>query len=590
VDVTTEPTALDDGRSGERPLALHDLLWLLAVLGGVAFLLLEPLLTYPVFGSDTGEYFQLTQALASTGHISGSYGGWGSAYNDFPGIFLLSDAVAGATGSGAFSALSIVVPAVAALSVLPLFLLFRRIFPNDTIAIVGAALASVMMPRAFSLAHPAPLALGDLLVIAALWMFVEGRRDARWYGPLALTAGALVVTHHLSSYFFVVSALGSLLILELWKPGLWSKRYPTRELLFLGGFLLVLFAFWFVYARSFLPTVSQGGIGDGPGMLALFEAGAIVVTLASGLIVRARRARRPSPLRVRRPSDASILRDLAIILGVTLVGLAVILFVNLPGTSQTTSPAAIAFYAPIIVTLALASGSRRLLTATRLGPLGLTWLLALGVSAALAISTSDATLSPVRHSEYLVIPLGLLVAVAVGRLVARASDRAGRPALVAGGLAVVLLISANAAIAYPPPSDLGGFQEGLTYQDAALWGWAGTALAPPVTFASDHRLSSMLFGFDGFEATWDSTPALFTGANRSAMLAELSDSYAPHTLRPVDAVAVDAQMRSGVALDPGALAVPMSSVALGWLGGAPFVPLYENGPQAVYWVAGPVGG
>ena len=82
------------------------------------------------------------------------------------------------------------------------------------------------MPRMFSLAHPAPLALGDLFVVAALWMFVEGRRDVRWYFPLALTGGALIVTHHLSTYFFLVSALGSLILLELAVPGRWSRRLP----------------------------------------------------------------------------------------------------------------------------------------------------------------------------------------------------------------------------------------------------------------------------------------------------------------------------------------------------------------------------
>jgi hypothetical protein len=581
---------MTDGRREERPLALHDLLWLFAVAAGVVFLLLEPLLTYPVFGSDTGEYFQLSQAIASTGHLPAVYNGWGSAYPDFPGVYLLTAISAGATGSGVFSALSIVVPAMAALSVLPLFLLFRRIFPNDTIAIVGAALASVMMPRAFSLAHPAPLALGDLLVIAALWMFVEGRRDARWYGPLALTSAALIVTHHLSSYFFVISALGSLLILELWKPGLWSRRFPMREIAFGGAFLLVLFAFWFVYASSFLPTVTGGLIGKATSALLVFEAGAVVAALLLGLVIRWRRSMRPSPLRVRTPSDASVLRDLAIILGATVVGIGLIVFVSLPGTDQRTSPEAIAFFTPVLATVALAAGSRRLTTAARLGPLGLAWLVAVGLSAALALATSDSVLSPARHAEYLVIPLGLLVAIAVGRLVARAGDRAGRPAMAAGSLAIVLLIAANAAIVYPPPADLGGFQEGLTYSDAAMWGWSGIALPPNVTIASDHRLSSMIFGFDGNNATWDSTPALFTGSNYTAALAELRGSLAPHDLSAIDAVAVDATMRTGVALDPGALAQPMSASAIAWLSGPPFVPIYENGPQVVYWVAGPVGG
>ncbi len=69
----------------------------------------------------------------------------------------------------------------------------------------------------------------------------------------------------------------------------------------------------------------------------------------------------------------------------------------------------------------------------------------------------------------------------------------------------------------------------------------------------------------------------------------LNASDAPHVLLPIDAVAVDGVMRGGVALDPGAAAVPMSASALAWLAAPPFVPVYENGDQVVYWVAGNAG-
>ena len=60
---------------------------------------------------------------------------------------------------------------------LPLFLLFRRLYPHDAVALLAAAIASIAMPRLFSIAHAAPVALGDFLGVAALWMFVESRRD-----------------------------------------------------------------------------------------------------------------------------------------------------------------------------------------------------------------------------------------------------------------------------------------------------------------------------------------------------------------------------------------------------------------------------
>jgi hypothetical protein len=572
-------------------------LWLGALVLLLVFVALEPLSTFPIFGSDTGEYYSLTSDLVTTGHLPlASYAGWGYGYQDFPGIFVVAGGVAGAVGTGPLNALQVAIPVLAVLSVVPLFLLFRRLFPNDAIALLGAGLATVAMPRMFSLAHPAPLALGDLFVVGALWMLVEGRRDVRWYVPLALTGGALVVTHHLSTYFFLVTALGGLVILELAAPGRWSRRLPARELAFLGGLGAVALAYWLAYAQAFKDHVLGAPFDTlSPAGVAAIVAAPIVLVVLLGGLFRWRRARAAARSRgapgPRLPTDRAIVRDVAIIGGGVIVGVSLLLVVPLPGTSQVASAGTILWFVPLILLIAGAAGARRLVYFQRLGPFTLAWVAAVGLSALIALGTGDAVVSPLRHAEYLLIPIGLLAAVALGRLVARLGDAGGRRAAAAGATALVLLLAANAAIAYPPPSDFGGFQEGLTGADAAVWEWVGMGLPPNAVVASDHRISSMVFGFDGNPATWDSTPALFNGGpgDWPQVAAELNASYAPHgTPRPVDAVIVDATMYQGVALDPNAIAAPLSGSAQGWLSGAPFIPVYESGPQVVYWVDGPI--
>ncbi len=575
-------------------------------LGGLAlllvFLALEPYLSYAVFGSDTGEYFRLTSTLLSSGHLplGTAYGGWGTAYPDFPGTFLLAGAGAGAVGLDPFTALTVIIPVIAVLSVLPLFLLFRRLYPNDSVALLAAAIASVAMPRLFSIAHAAPLALGDFLGVAALWMFLESRRDQRWFLPLSLTGAALIFTHHLSTYFFLVGALGGLLFLELWRPGLWSRRFPSREFLFLGTFLTATLLFWFFGTTSFVSKVIlpafPASIGATPGLaFAAFEAVGLVVVLVTAVLVRWRRAHfRRTRAWVRLPTDRSVLRDFVILLVGIFGGIALLLFVPLPGTTQTTSGAAILWFSPVLALVVFASGSRKALTPSRLGPYGLAWLGALAFSAVVvliagglpgtAAANFAAALPPERFAEYLFIPLGLLLAVGLARLVARTGDRAGRRAFLAACLGVVLLLAANAAIVYPPQADLGGFEEGLTHGDAGIWMWIGIAEPRSAVVASDHRLSSMIFGFDGNPATWDSTPALFTGNNWTAAVAELDRSSAPDVALPIDLVAVDSVMYAGVALNPSAQAHPLSSPAIEWFGGLPFVLLYENGQDVVYLV------
>ncbi|HZY93122.1 MAG TPA: hypothetical protein VFG07_10185, partial [Thermoplasmata archaeon] len=465
-----EPNDPADDRTGPTRLDRAHLFWLAALVLFASFLVLQPLGTFALFGSDTGEYYRLTTDLVSSGRLpTATYTGWGTAYPDFPGVFLLAGATAGALGVDTLSGLVIALPVVAALSVVPLFLLFRRILPHSTIALVGAGFAAVYMPRLFSIAHPAPLSLGDFFAVGGLWLFVEGRRDPRYYLPLVLSAGALIVTHHLSSYFFLVSAAGGLILLELWRPGSWSPRFPLRELVFLAGFTSVLFAYWFVYAPQFLDILHTGLPGLESAIVLPLTAGALLLFAAAGVLLRWRRSRARRPLSFRYPSTRSIVRDMALILGALLAGVGAITFVPLPGTTQKTALAAIVFFLPLLGSVVLSAGTRRLVTSSRLGPLSVTWLAAVGISALLALALSNPELPASRHVEYLLVPVGLLVAVGTGHLVGRWVTPGGRPAIAAAGTAVVLLLAANAAIAYPPPSDFGGFQEGLTTQDAALW-------------------------------------------------------------------------------------------------------------------------
>jgi hypothetical protein len=601
------PSSAPEG--GPNPAARDPSVATAFLLAGLALLLvalvLEPNLGYAAFGSDTGEYAYLTSHLVATGSIphGAAYGGWGTAYPDFPGIFLLAGSGSEALSVGPFTALSVIVPAVAVLSVLPLFLLFRRLYPNDHVALLASAIGSVAMPRLFSLAHPAPLALGDFLAVAALWMFVESRRDARWFVLLAPTSAALIVTHHLSSYFFALGALGGIVLLELWRPGLWSRRFPTREFAFVAAFVSATFAFWFYGTSEFVSKVLLTGLGESPAVGFLsFEALGLVVVVGGAAAVRWRRSLpRSTRAWVRVPTDRSFLRDLLAIAVVVFAAAAVLVVVPLPGTSQVTKPLAILWFAPVLAIGALCAGSRRALSPARLGPFALAWLGALGLSAAvmlgLAVVGSSfhslavlgdlaSTLAPDRHVEYLFLPIGLLVAVGSARLVARAGNRGGGRAAFAASVAIVLVVAANAAIAYPPQADFGGFEEGLTHGDAALWMWAGVGVPVGSTVASDHRLSSFLFGFDGLRATWVTTPALFTGSTWSDARAELNSSGVPNPAlpAPIEYVAIDGVMYGGVALSPSALAVPLSPAAIAWFGYAGFVPVYENGAEVVYLV------
>ena len=591
------PSEPSNGAPGARGPAIGPgpVLLLAASVLLVGALYLTPDASFAYFGSDTGEYYRLVVDLSQTGHlpVGGGYSGWGTGYPDFPGMFVVVATAGAAAGVDPLTALRASIPLLAAVTVAPMYLAFRRLVPNDGVALLGAGFAAVLMPRAFSLAHPAPLALGDLLAVGGLWMFVEGRADPRWYLPLALAGGALIVTHHLSSYFFLLMALGGLVSLELLRPGAWSRRTPSRELVFLAAFGLALDLYWFAAAPDFVRVVLDPsrplGLSAG-GLSLLLGVAAVAAPVLAGLLIEARRRRPGHRLGIRFPSDASVLRD-ALALGIAIFGgVALLVVTPLPGTSgQMTSPGAILYFTPVLLVVPLVAGTRRLSTTFRLGPLALVWLLVVGLSAlgALALPSFSAVIPATRHPEYLLFPIAAVAALALGRWTGRAYDARGPRAGAAVAAAGLLLLTANAAIVYPPPAYLGNFQEGFTPRDALLAEWAGGALAPGTVVATDHRLSSYLFGVDGDRATWGSTYPLFCGTDRTAALTQLAGAPAPTALLPIGAVAIDGTMRStGVALDPAAQAVPISPEAAEWLAAPPFLPIYENQGETVAWVAG----
>ena len=92
------PAGSPDPDPGTTPVRPEIAVLLVGLALVLVFLALEPFLSYALFGSDTGEYYTLTASLLSTGHLphGAAYGGWGTSYPDFPGIYLL----AGAGGGG----------------------------------------------------------------------------------------------------------------------------------------------------------------------------------------------------------------------------------------------------------------------------------------------------------------------------------------------------------------------------------------------------------------------------------------------------------------------------------------------------------
>ena len=111
---------------------------------------------------------------------------------------------------------------------------------------------------------------------------------------------------------------------------------------------------------------------------------------------------------------------------------------------------------------------------------------------------------------------------------------------------VVLFIGCTIG-AYPPPSVMGGFQEGTNDKefDAILW---TQFTEDDSLIVSDHRLSSLVFGLTETNASWENGDIVITGGTEEATEAGKALSTPQAGVKQVSYVILSEEMQEGVAL------------------------------------------
>jgi len=181
--------------------------------------------------------------------------------------------------------------------------------------------------------------------------------------------------------------------------------------------------------------------------------------------------------------------------------------------------------------------------------------------------------------EYAMVPLALLVGVGFVRFFqSLAIDKLG----IASILAIVLLIGFSGISAYPPREVLAGHEEGTTGHSMSSIIWSSHFLQGLV--ATDHRVSSILFGFGKINATWDTakdalhSPS-FEGAKEEMLLVE-----SPSGPKRVDYLILDKDVKEGAMLYPWDEARPLSKEAIKKFEDSPYQKFYDSGYAQIYWV------
>lgn len=564
----------------------------LALTGLLAFILrLWPLYRFAIWGSDSGEYLLLTRHLVDQGHLllEPGYLGFGFAYPYFQGLELWAGTLTLVTGWGVPESVWLAAPFTAWL-VAPLVGLFTLHLLNNNrlAAVVAAAFVAVALPHVAATSHTMPGTPGETLALLCLLLHMRALERPKWYLPLIPAFLALLLTHHLSLYFYLLGAFGLWLIHCLvLNPR--ERRAPTMEgVIWFTVMALMTALYWLVFAQPFGDRILA--IQPGPTVLLIVGPLMGLAVLAAFLLMWSGQLVLEGKVDSYRFSSMKVGGFVAFLLFMVFVAA----MWGLPGTAIELPPEVFFSILPLGSLLAFCTFPRLVLYYPR-GHLVIGWVGLPILSLIVASASASHELISYRHMPYLMESIAVLVGMGIVGFLALPELRSTTPLELRRKVITLFLIatvSGAALLSYPPPEFFGGFQEGTSHRelDLVLWSRDGLPgshdpLSASPRVATDHRLSTFLFGIAGATPTWDLAGDLIhapeLGDNATGRLRVRTPEAGSG---PAYYIALSAEVRKYVALEQWEVAEGISDAAQAKFERPPFLRIFDNGEAQIYMV------
>ncbi|MCK4444073.1 MAG: hypothetical protein KAW09_05990, partial [Thermoplasmata archaeon] len=368
-----------------------------------------PLSGHLYWGADFGEYFFLTEDLLSNGSTTLPYYGWGFTYPYFPGLMILNGVI-GLTDVSLPLVVSLVAVFLASFSIFPVFLIGRTLFHEDSASLIAAGVIAVSMPMVGIASHAIPGSIGDLLFVTGLLLFLKAQSNPKMYYLLYPMSIALVITHHLSTYFLIISLIAAVFLTELV-----SRKSDQRNLrlsiIYLIFLVSIAFLYWIAYATPFRDVVLAKLLGAWWLVLGVF----VLAFPVLWALVKIRR-RTVWQFRPKYPGLKSRFASLGVGLVTVYVIMAMNVYVSVPGTTITPSDWAFIYFTPLLVAFALGFPGRYFTDFLRKGLHITGWFIAIMTSLILATLFAREILIPYRHLQYMMPACALFIGLGISKM------------------------------------------------------------------------------------------------------------------------------------------------------------------------------
>ncbi len=518
--------------------------WLIVITVTAIILRSLPAWTNAAWGCDFGIYYGLTNSLVDNQELFNPYYGWGGSYQYFPVLYAVTGAAHWITGIDVLTIMPKIAPIFGGLSVLLFYFVVYELLGDRKKALLSSLFLAVMPFHVYQTSHASPLTIGHFFMMFSIYFFIKFRKDTRFIIPLFISTILLIMSHHLTTYFYLVSLI-CIVFVENASKKEWTHSLK-KDVLYILATSGLIFSYWIFIATPVYDSFMRGGLRLGPININSSYTIILFYMLFASMFGIVWLKRRLNLFIIRgKPTVKSAIVKFFLTMAICLTVMSIFSVFKLPWTNFSFTPLSIIYSLPLILIFAFGVAGFRYTRFIQNGSFIRGWLLAILVSFVYGLLTNSSAILPHRHFEYIMAPLSIISIFGISGIFLNLNyeriskftkkiHHINKPSLYYFKkssflqkrqliyIAVIFfLVTANAVSVYPSHVALNASYEVITGEDFAVIEWMDENFDKNSSIiASDHRLARITEAV-GFNTTLDESSIIWISENFTDYIHEL---------------------------------------------------------------------
>jgi len=599
------------------------------IVSGIVIRLIPNILYY-AWGNDYGIYYYLSQSfLTGKSLLYPPNSPWGNdGYQYFPVTYIIVLGVHYILNIPINVSLSYSIPILGGLTPFLLYLVSRELGFNRMISALAGFLLVVNPVQVYQTSQANYLTTGHFFLLLSILFFLKFHKNLKYTIPLIVSIILLILSHQLSTYFFLISIIGMVISVNL-LSNKW-KDYILYDFLIIEFTGTAMISYLLLRIPSMVGFFSKAllGLGYG-GVLGLFYVLSIVLFSILQKWDSDKFKKRVDNFLVKLKLNIDPTRDIYLTAISTIsIVIILLLFMAIGYVPSFITLSAVIISLPFILFLAISVvGLKYFLTERNISEV-FGWSMAIIGSLLYSIISKNTVLLPARHFEYLAGPFSIISAYVVSKWYFHYKENVSRnsysenfitnqerllpsPIIDSEGrsfffvrrqvihstgksytikksiavenvllIVIVSVVLLMGVFSYPITSDfIPSHTEALTFQDEAVIQYLNSTGNRSLSVATDHQIGILLKSY-GFSSPFNNLSTFWNCTNWAQAIWQISGENGSYM--PVGYVLISTYMiQYGVwgyngSDNPNQPPIYLNATTFGKFFNPPFGLLYEN--------------